>query len=117
MGARVTLLLLAVLTVVGCGGGQRLVMVITSSPSDALVYVNDYPRGVTPVEVPYIYIGTYRVQLRHEGYQDIDALEQIGKPWYNWIPFASLLLDSLPLPIRHEVRLHYEMVALPPEEL
>jgi hypothetical protein len=42
-----------------------------------------------------------------EGYEPVDALVSPGKPWYNWIPFASLFLDSLPTPIHHRTRYHY----------
>jgi hypothetical protein len=104
------------LTLTACGGGSRFSMVITSNPSDALVYVNDYPRGVTPVEVPYEFIGTYRIQLHHADYQDVDTLQFVGKPWFDWIPFMSFFIDTLPLPVRHEVRLHYDMTPLPVEE-
>ncbi|NUP90980.1 MAG: PEGA domain-containing protein [Candidatus Sumerlaeia bacterium] len=100
----------------GCGGGNRLVMVVTSNPSEALIYVNDYPRGVTPIEIPYLYMGTYRIQLRHEGYDDLDELVSIGRPWYNWIPFMSLVIDSLPFSVRHERRLHFDLTPTPPPE-
>jgi hypothetical protein len=99
-----------------CGGGQRLSMLITSEPEGALVTVNDYPRGVTPVSVPYLYIGTYRVEIEQEGYASIESLERIHKPWYNKIPFASLVLDSMPFITPHQVDLHYDLVQLPPED-
>ncbi len=110
MRTRLALLALSAFLLTACGGGQRLNLLITSEPPDALVYVNDYPRGVTPVEVPYLYIWKYRVQLQHEGYESVNAIERIRKPWYNYIPFMSLLLDSLPFPIHHTVQLHYSLV-------
>jgi hypothetical protein len=116
MSLRVLALCLLVTPLLACGGGQRFAMLITSTPDDALVYVNDYPRGVTPVRVPYLYIGTYRIQMQHEGYEEIDELIEIRKPWYNWIPFMSLALDSLPWTVDHSIHIHRAMVAEPVEE-
>lgn len=104
------------LGLMACGGGMRYSMLITSDPPDALVYVNDYPRGVTPVEVPYLYIGTYRIQMEADGYEPIDMLQKMHKPWYTWIPFSSLFYDMLPFPIHHEVPLHCVMTPVPEDE-
>jgi hypothetical protein len=116
MRLRLLVCLMLAMALLACGGGQRLSILITSTPSEALVYVNDYPRGVTPVEIPYIFRGARRVQLRHEGYVDVDEIIRVRKPWYNLIPFMSLVLDSMPFPIPHQRAFHFDMVPEPVDE-
>ena len=103
-------------TLFACVGGQRLTMVISSTPPDALVHVNDFPRGVTPVEVPYLWIGEYRIQMSLDGYQPVDEVVSVRKPWFYWIPFSSLIVDSLPVPVHHRTHIHRTLVAELPEE-
>jgi hypothetical protein len=43
-------------------------MEITSAPAGATVMVNDIQRGITPLSLPDLPAGTYRVTFSHEGY-------------------------------------------------
>ena len=109
MGLRLIALIALVAASAGCGGGQRLTILVTSDPPDALVTINNFPRGVTPLEVPYLWIGTYRVELERDGYETVDEMVKIRKPFYNWVPFSTLVLGTLPFPVPHERHLHYSL--------
>ena len=52
------------------GCGDRTIS-ITSSPSGALVWVNDREVGRTPVQIGFIYDGQYDVRIERDGYEPI----------------------------------------------
>jgi hypothetical protein len=57
-------------------------LTIDSDPGGAQVWVNGRPRGVTPVDVPFVHPGTWSVRLEKPGYaslaQDVGVRSGIG---------------------------------------
>jgi hypothetical protein len=105
VGRRFAALLLAgvgvvcALTMSGCV--QRR-MTIRSNPPGALVYVDNYEIGRTPVSTDFIYYGTRRIRLEADGYQTYTAEQTFWPPWYQ-IPPIDFVSETLwPWEIRDE---------------
>ncbi len=81
-------------------------MTITSSPSGALVYMNDVEVGRTPITRDFTNYGTYEVAIRKDGYNTLNTSSVVIAPWWNWVPF-DLVAATLPLTDRQ--RLHYDL--------
>ena len=61
-------------------------MTIRSNPPGALVYVDDYTIGVTPVSTSFIYYGTRKIRLVKDGYETLTVMQPISPPWAKTTP-------------------------------
>jgi hypothetical protein len=89
-GLSAAVALLACATLVGC---VEQTMTIDSSPSGALVTLNDQEIGRTPFTRDFKWYGDYDVQVRLEGYQTLKTHQKVSAPVWNWVPldlFAAL---------------------------
>jgi len=86
-----TLMLLSAAGLTGCV--QRTIK-ITSTPAGALVHLNDEEVGRTPVEVPYLYYGTYDVRLQLDGYQPLWTQAEAKAPWWE-APGPDLIAEAV----------------------
>jgi hypothetical protein len=68
------------LTVAACGCVQRR-MTIRSDPPGALVYVDDYEIGNTPVSTDFVYYGTRKIRLVKDGYETLTVRQPFPVPW------------------------------------
>lgn len=59
--------LLAGAAVAAAGGCVQRRMTVRSNPPGALVYVDDYQIGTTPVSTDFIYYGTRKIRLVKDG--------------------------------------------------
>ena len=98
-----------------CGCVERK-LTITSTPSGALVYMNDKEIGRTPIETDFVYYGNYDVQVRKEGYVTIDKPKQINPPWWQ-IPPIDLLAEFAPWHPTDRKALHYTLTTRPSTEI
>lgn len=92
----VFLLVLAACTT-GC---VRRRMTIRSNPPGAMVYVDDYPIGVTPVSTNFTYYGTRKIRLVKDGYQTLTVMQPIDAPWYQYPPIDFVTENLVPGEIR-----------------
>ncbi|NLX97876.1 MAG: PEGA domain-containing protein [Rhodopirellula sp.] len=91
-------LLLVVLTCfTGC---VRRRMTIRTNPPGALVYVDDYEIGTTPVSTNFTYYGTRKIRLVKEGYETLTVMQPIPAPWYQFPPFDFVSENLVPGEIR-----------------
>lgn len=86
-----TIVLVCLLT----GGCVERTIHITSDPSGALVHLNDEEVGRTPVAVPFLFYGTYDVQLEHEGYKPLWTTKKTDTPWWE-APGPDLIAEAIP---------------------
>ncbi len=100
-------LLLATLTLVGCGTQQRRIYV-TSEPTGARVHLNDIDVGVTPVEVDFTYFGTYSVRLRKDGFEPLVTSRKAEAPFHEW-PGIDLVAMAVPGDDVTEIAWHFEL--------
>jgi hypothetical protein len=93
---------------VQCGCVQRR-LTIRSNPPGALVYVDDYPIGTTPVATDFVYYGTRKVRLVKSGYETLTVMQPIPAPWYQY-PVIDFVSENLvPGEIRDERVVEYQL--------
>jgi len=106
----------AVLVATGCV--QRR-MTIRSNPPGALVYVDDYQLGTTPVSHDFVYYGTRKIRLVKDGYETLTVRQPFPVPWYEIFPLDFVTENLIPWEIRDErvVELAMQPAASTPPEL
>lgn len=103
---------LQVFAVVGAaallGGCVQRRIVITTEPTDALVYLNDVEVGRTPLEVDFTYYGVYDLRIRKQGYEPLVTSREAKAPFYEW---PGIDLVALAIPVRKEtvIRWHFDL--------
>ena len=70
----------------GYGCVERRIKVNTS-PSGAMVTLNDEPIGTSPVTVTFQWYGDYAVRITKQGYQTLITHRALKAPWYDVFPF------------------------------
>ncbi|MFM7289609.1 MAG: PEGA domain-containing protein [Planctomycetia bacterium] len=94
-------LLLLAATCPAAGCVQRR-MTIRSNPPGALVYVDDYQIGTTPVSTDFIYYGTRKIRLVKDGYETLTVRQPFPLPWYEIFPLDFVSENLVPWEIRDE---------------
>lgn len=113
------LVMALVSTACGAGCVQRR-MTIRSSPPGALVYVDDYQIGTTPVSTDFIYYGTRKIRLVKDGFETLTVRQPFPLPWYQVFPLDFVTENLWPAEIRDERVVDLAMTpaaATPPEEM
>jgi hypothetical protein len=110
--ARMAILVTAAAAMLLLSGCLRPRVFITSTPAGAEIYVNDEPRGTTPVEMPFTWYWYYRVRAEKEGYQTTETLERLRAPWWATAPF-ELLVEAMPFPVYDSRYRHYNLQPAP----
>jgi len=106
----------AALAATGCV--QRR-MTIRSNPPGALVYVDDYQLGTTPVSHDFVYYGTRKIRLVKDGYETLTVRQPFPIPWYEYFPLDFVSENVIPWEIRDErvVDLAMQPAAAQPPDL
>jgi hypothetical protein len=103
--------------VAGSGCVQRR-MTIRSNPPGALVYVDDYQIGTTPVSTDFVYYGTRKIRLVKDGFETLTVRQPIPVPWYEVFPLYFVSENLWPWEIRDERVVDLAMTttaSIPPE--
>lgn len=103
----VALYLLGGLALTGCV--QRR-MTIVSDPPGALVYVDNYEIGTTPVSVDFVYYGTRQFRLVRDGYETLTVERRISPPWYQYFPLDFVSENVVPVELRDERTLRFQLI-------
>jgi hypothetical protein len=104
----------AALLLAACGCVHRRA-VITSDPPNAAVYKDGVFVGRTPVDIPFIYYGKYRIALVLDGHKTlIDDLE-LSAPWYEVPPLDFFSENVWPCNVFDVRRKHYLLQPRCPE--
>ena len=109
------------LTLWACQSGcvQRR-MTIRSNPPGALLYVDDYPIGATPVSTAFTYYGKRKIRLVKDGYETLTVMQSIPAPWYQYTPIDFVAENLVPGQIRDQRFLDYQLkpqMVVPTEQL
>jgi hypothetical protein len=102
------LLLCALVMVLATGCVQRR-MTIRSNPPGALVYIDNYEIGTTPVSVDYIYYGTREIRLIKDGFETLKVNQWIPPPWYDIFPLDFFTENIVPFEIRDARTLDFQL--------
>jgi len=94
-------------------------MTIRSNPPGALVYVDDYQLGSTPVSHDFVYYGTRKIRLVKDGYETLTVRQPFPIPWYEYFPLDFVSENLIPWEIRDErvVDLAMQPAAAAPPDL
>src|SRR5690606_33306589 len=77
-------------------------LTVRSNPPGAMVYIDDYEIGPTPVSVPYTYYGTRKIVLVKDGYETLTVMQRIPAPWYDVFPLDFFSENVIPWEIRDQ---------------
>lgn len=85
------ILSIMLLALTGC---MRRRMTINSNPPGAMVYIDDYEIGTTPVSTNFTYYGTRNIRLEMDRYKTLNVKQPVPAPWYQW-PGVDFFADNL----------------------
>ena len=108
---------LAVLAAAGCV--QRR-MTVRTNPPGAMVYVDDYPLGASPISTNFTYYGTRRIRMVKDGYETLTIMQPMWPAWYEIPPVDFVSENLLPGELRDQRDFCYQLqpqMVVPPEQL
>ena len=85
-----------------------------------MVYVDEYPIGVSPIATSFTYYGTRRVRLVKDGYEPLTIMETMWPPWYDIPPLDFFTENFVPGELRDQRDFCYQLkpqMVVPPEQL
>jgi hypothetical protein len=85
-------------------------MTIRTNPPGALVYIDDYEIGVTPVSTDFVYYGTRKIRLVKDGFETMTIYQRIPPPWYQYIGIDFVSENLYPAEIRDERSFDFQLV-------
>ena len=95
-------------------------MTVRTNPPGALLYVDDYEIGTTPVSLPFTYYGTRKFRLVKDGYETLTEMRSIPPPWYEIVPIDFVAETFVPGQIRDQRTLDFQLrpqAVVPTEQL
>lgn len=95
-------------------------MTIRTNPPGALVYVDDYEIGTTPVSHDFTYYGKRKIRLVKDGFETLTLMQSIPPPWYQVPPLDFVSENLVPGEIRDQRTLQYQLtpqMIVPTEQL
>jgi hypothetical protein len=119
-GWRIFTMLLLGAALVAQGGCVQRRLTIRSNPPGALVYIDDYPIGTTPVSTNFVYYGKRKVRLVLSGYETLTVIQPIPTPWYEYPGLDFFSENLVPGEIRDERVVDFELkpqVIVPSQQL
>lgn len=102
------LMVVIALSLASSGCVQRR-MTIRSNPPGALVYVDDYPIGTTPVSASFTYYGTRKIRLVKDGCETLTVMQSFSTPWYQYVPLDFISENLVPGKISNRFVLDYQL--------
>lgn len=100
-------------TALGLSGCVERRLFIRSNPPGAMVYVDDYQIGPTPIATSFTYYGTRKIRLVKDGYQTLTVYEKISPPWYEVPPFDFFSENLTTQQMRDMRVLEYQLQPMP----
>ena len=94
-----------VATLTGCVERR---LFITSDPPGALVHLNDVEVGRTPLEVDFVYFGTYDVRVEKQGYEPLLTSAKVA-PKFHDLPGPDLIAEAWPGRFRTHKSWHFTL--------
>ena len=101
--------LAAIVFSLGLSGCVQRRMTIRSNPPGALVYIDDYEIGTTPVSANFTYYGTRKIRLVKDGCETLTVMQDIPTPWYEYVPLDFISENLVPGKITDRRILDYQL--------
>ena len=95
-------------------------MTVRTNPPGALLYVDDFPIGETPVSTNFTYYGQRKIRLVKDGYETLTTLQPVPPPWYEFFPLDFVAENLVPGQIRDQRTLDFPLkpqMVVPTEQL
>ena len=105
---RSSLLIVMVCLPMFATGCIRRTLSITSTPSDALVWVNHREVGRTPVVVEFTHYGTYDVRVEREGMEPVLTSKKATAPLWDK-PGPDLVVEIMPFQAQSQLEWHFDL--------
>jgi hypothetical protein len=102
-------ILLAIVLLPAQSGCVERRMTVRTNPPGALVYVDDYEIGTTPVSTDFTYYGTRKIRIVKDGYETLTVMQPISTPWYQYPPVDFITENFVPGKIRDQRVLDYQL--------
>ncbi len=102
------------------GGCVQRRMTVRTNPPGAMLYVDDYEVGTTPVSTNFTYYGKRKIRLVKDGYETLTVTQPIPAPWYEYPPIDFVAENLVPGEIRDQRVLDYQLkpqAVVPTEQL
>ena len=84
-------------------------MMIRTNPPGALVYVDDYEIGTTPISKDFTYYGKRKIRLVKDGYETLTIMQPVPTPWYQIPPLDFVSENLVPGEIRDRQTFTYPL--------
>ena len=91
-----------------CTGCVRRTISIITEPPGALVWLNDREVGRTPIEVEFLYYGTYDVRIVKDGYEPLITFGRADAPLWDMVGI-DLAAELLPLELHSRIEWIYQL--------
>ena len=91
-----------------CTGCVRRTISIITEPPGALVWLNDREVGRTPIEVEFLYYGTYDVRIVKDGYEPLITSGRADAPLWDMVGI-DLAAELLPLELHSRIEWIYQL--------
>jgi len=112
--------LVAIALCAAASGCVQRRLTIRSNPPGAVVYVDNYEIGTTPVATDYVYYGTRKIRLVKDGYETLTIMQPLPAPWFEFPGLDFFSENVNPREIRDERTLDFQLqpqVIVPTEQL
>ena len=100
-----TLFFIFLLIPLGC---VKRTLSISTTPTNALVWLNDREVGRTPLEISFLYYGEYDVRIQHDDAESLMTTRWIQSPWWDE-PFVDIAAEALPFDLSAKPVWHFEL--------
>ena len=100
-----TLFFILLLIPLGC---VKRTLSISTTPPNALVWLNDREIGRTPLEISFLYYGEYDVRIQHDDTESLMTTRWIRSPWWD-APFVDIAAEALPFDLSAKSVWHFEL--------
>ncbi len=98
-----------------CTSCVRRTISIVTEPPGALVWLNDREVGRTPIEVEFLYYGTYDVRIVKDGYEPLITSGKADAPLWDVVGI-DLAAELMPLDFHSRVEWMYQLEPLTNDE-
>ena len=83
--------------------------VVNSDPPGAVVLHNNQPIGLSPADDHYVFYGTHKFTLVHDGFERMQVDQKIPAPWYEYPPLDFIVANLLPWKIIDRREFFYKL--------
>ena len=103
------MLLAAAMVFVCLSGCLHRRLTVRTNPPGALLYVDDYEIGATPVSTSFTYYGKRKIRLVKDGYETLTVMRDIPPPWYEYPPLDFIAENLVPGHIRDQRVMDFQL--------